>query len=419
LTAAPRTSELDAPVRGLPHVHIVRARPRHLAQSIAEILGLAILFALSLEAACRIEDWVEFRTPIFARERSQADLLIRDPLGMHGRPGGRFQKWSLNTFGMRGSEVPLAKAPHTIRVVAVGASETFGLYESPEHEYPRQLEDTLNTRLAVQGASCAGWHAQVLNAAMPGMSLPTINQDIRLRVAPLRPDYIVVYPTPSVYLEDAVPVPARPDSVHHAGRQLPWSSALFPRVADRIRVQLKAVLPTTFQDMIRRREISAMVDQHGRGWRYESVPADRLKMFEADLRRSVGIIRSTGAMPVLMTHANRFVGSPTTDAATLRAWEKFYPRATGQTIVAFDSVARLRAAAVAGDSATVLVDLAPTLARSHGSVFADYSHFTDLGAALTAGAVGASLIPPPTTTPAVSCMARPNDPTAAQQPAPR
>ena len=405
MTAATRPSELDAPILGA-HVQLVRVHPRSIARTVAEILALVLLFALSLEAACRIQDWVEFRTPIFARERSQADLLIRDPLGMHGRPHGRFQKWSLNSFGMRGAEVTAAKPPKVIRVVAVGASETFGLYESPGHEYPRQLEDTLNTRLAAHGTSCVGWRAQVLNAAMPGMSLPTINQDIQLRVTPLRPDFVVVYATPSVYLEDAVPVPARPDSVHLTGALLPWSSSLFPRVADRIRVQLKSVLPTKIQDMIRRREINAMVARHGPDWRFQSVPADRLAIFEADLRRSVGIIRSTGAIPVVMTHANRFVGSQTTDGPMLRAWEKFYPRATGQTIVAFDSVARLRTAAVAGDSAAVLVDLAPTLAQSKGTVFADYSHFTDFGAALTAGAVAASILHASETTPACTLARR-------------
>jgi hypothetical protein len=122
------------------------------------------------------------------------------------------------------------------------------------------------------------------------------------------------------------------------------------------------------------------------------VPLERIKTFEADLRQAVGSIRSTGAIPVLMTHANRFVGSADSDVATLRLWEKFYPRASGQTIVAFDSAARLTTIAVARDSQAVLVDLAPTLARSHGSAFADYAHFTDLGAALAAGTVSRSII---------------------------
>jgi hypothetical protein len=135
-----------------------------------------------------------------------------------------------------------------------------------------------------------------------------------------------------------------------------------------------------------------MLDRHPRNWRFDSVPAERVKAFEADLRQAVGSIRSIGAIPVLMTHANRFVGSANSDVAALRMWEKFYPRASGQTIVAFDSVARLTTITVARDSQAVLVDLAPTLARSHGAAFGDYSHFNDLGAALAAGTVSGSIL---------------------------
>ena len=357
-----------------------------------EALALAMLFAFTLEAACRIEDWVQYRTPIFALERSQLDLLVRDTVGMHGRPGGRFQKWSLNAFGMRGPEVSLVKPARVVRVVTAGASETFGLYESPGREYPRQLEDSLNTRLERHPTECGQWHAQVLNAAMPGMSLPTIDQDIRLRLRPLKPDFVVLYPTPAAYLDDGVPVAARPDSVTRAAWDLPRYNALLPRVTDRIRSQLKTLLPTAIQDRIRRHEIRVMLDEHPRGWRFNSVPPERIKGFEADLRHAVGSIRSVGAIPVLMTHGNRFVGSANPDVAALRAWEKFYPRASGRTIVAFDSAARLATIAVARDSETVLVDLAPTLTSGRGSHFADYSHFTDLGAALAAGALSGPIL---------------------------
>jgi hypothetical protein len=232
--------------------------------------------------------------------------------------------------------------------------------------------------------------AQVLNAAMPGMSLPTIRQDIRLRVSALKPDVVVLYATPSAYLDDALPVAARPDSLI-APHALPGRYAFLPRVADRIRIQLKALLPTVVQDRIRRRQIDAMLAQHPSGWRFNAVPTERLRRFESDLREAVGSIRAAGATPVLMTHANRFVGNGTSDGAALRAWEKFYPRASGATIVAFDSVARLTTVAVARDSGAVLVDLAPSLAKTRGSAFADFSHFTDSGAALVAGAVTGSL----------------------------
>jgi hypothetical protein len=306
---------------------------------------------------------------------------------MHGRPDGRFQKWLLNSFGMRGPEVPRNKSLHMIRVVTAGASETFGLYESPGREYPRQMEDSLNARLRADGRECAQWRAEVLNAAMPGMSLPTMDQDVRLRVSGLRPDFVVLYPTPAAYLEDGVPTPASPDSSSHGAQRLPSSYAFHPRAADRLRSQLKLLLPTAIQDRIRRHEISVMLKQHPPGWRFDSIPVERLAAYETDLRRAVATVRSIGAIPVLVTHANRFVGSKELDVAPLRAWEKFYPRASGQTIVAFDSAARLRTMSVARDSQTVLVDLARALARTQGAAFADYSHFTDYGAALTGEAL--------------------------------
>jgi hypothetical protein len=404
LSAPLKVSEIDrAPIPAL-RVETVPPVNRGRIARLSEVVALAILFGFSLEGACRVEDWIQYRTPIFALERSQEDLLLRDSLGMHGRPEGHFQKWSLNALGMRGPEVFGAKNSHVLRVVTAGASETFGLYESPGLEYPRQLEDSLNAHLVSDGIAGCELRAQVLNAAMPGMSLPTIEQDIRLRVAPLKPDVVVLYATPSAYLDDALPVAAHPDSSNSARRSLPWRHALLPRVADRIRVQLKTLLPTVVQDRIRRRQIAGMLAEHPPGWRFEAVPAERLQRFEADLRQAVGTIRSTGATPVLMTHANRFAGSETPDAAAMRAWEKFYPRASGETIVAFDSVARLVTISVARDSQSVLVDLTPTLAQTRGSAFADFSHFTDLGAALAARSVSRSILASTTERPGGHCQ---------------
>ena len=386
-----KVSEISSPpVTSALRVEVASSANRF--SRIAEAVALSMLFAFSLEAACRIEDWIQFRTPILAPERSQEDLLIRDALGVHGRPGGHFQKWSLNKFGMRGPEVAFIKPNEVIRVVTAGASETFGLYESPGHEYPRQLQDSLNAWFAGHDRRCVQRDVEVLNAAMPGMTLPTVDQDIRLRVGPLQPDFVVLYPTPAAYLDDVVPIAARPDRTVRSGPRLPVSNAFFPRVADRIRVQLKSLLPTALQDRIRRREINAVLLQHSANWRFESVPEDRLLKFDADLRHAVGTVRSVGAVPVLMTHANRFVGSSDRDEGTLRAWEKFYPRARGATIVAFDSVARLATMTVARDSQTVLVDLGKELAGSHQGTFADYSHFTDLGAALASRTIAKAIL---------------------------
>jgi len=60
--------------------------------------ALVVLFALTLELTCRIEDWIRFRTPIFSPFTSQMDLLVRDADGVHGQPNARYQKWVMNAL---------------------------------------------------------------------------------------------------------------------------------------------------------------------------------------------------------------------------------------------------------------------------------------------------------------------------------
>src|SRR5688572_1791295 len=117
---------------------------------------LALVFVVVLEMTARAEDWVRYRTPFLSRLREQGELMVRDRVGAHGRPNARYMKWAMNSLGMRGPEVPIAKAPGTIRVATVGASETFGLYESPDREFPRQLEDSLAGRTMTRGVCSPG-----------------------------------------------------------------------------------------------------------------------------------------------------------------------------------------------------------------------------------------------------------------------
>src|SRR5665647_1479825 len=117
-------------------------------------LGLFLVFAASFELSLRIQDWVRYRMPILSNVTNEADLVMRDSAGAHGRPSVRYRKWSMDSLGFRGPEVPVRPEPGTVRIIVAGASESFGLYESPGKEYPRELEDTLNARLA-EGA-CAG-----------------------------------------------------------------------------------------------------------------------------------------------------------------------------------------------------------------------------------------------------------------------
>lgn len=355
--------------------------------------ALGILFVLTLELTCRIEDWIRFRTPPFSPIASQTDLLIRDADGVHGRPNARFQKWAMNDLGTRGPAASLSKAPGTTRIVVVGASETFGLYESPGKEYPRQLEDSLNHALASRPA-CASSDTrryEVLNAALPGMSLPTIDEDVRNRVRRFSPDVIVVYPTPAQYLEDQPPRAATPDSSGRAAEP-PLAWVLHPRIAHRLREQIKTALPDFLKTWMRRRETEQYVRAHPPGWRFSSIPADRLAQYGADLRHLLGTIRSTGAVAVVATHANVFMQPGGMNRDLLLAWERFYPRAPGAMIVAFDSAARAETLRAAADSSVAAVDLATRLSSSPRAAFSDFSHFSDEGAAVVASTLAPSIL---------------------------
>jgi hypothetical protein len=341
---------------------------------------LFVVFALALEISCRLDDMVRFGTPFFSPVESESDLLVRDANGMHGRPRARYGKWVINNVGMRGPDVSPVKPRGTIRVVTAGASETFGLYESPGHEFPRQLEDTLRAR-------CAGTRFEVLNAAIFGMTLPTLDQDLTLRVRPLDPDVVVLYPTPVQYLNDEVPAPAEPDS--SASGRLPFRDALYPRAVERLRTQFKQLLPPWLATELRAQDIARDTRDHPAGWQFTGVPADRMAAYDTDLRHVIGTIHALGAVPVLATHTNAFDGGGPPDRTTLVSWENQYHRATGQALIAFDTAAARVTLRAAHDSSVAIVDLR----RVHSArMFADYAHFTDVGAASVASALAPAVL---------------------------
>jgi hypothetical protein len=359
---------------------------------VGRAIVVAALFAVVFEVTCRIEDLIRYGTPILSPYTSQTDLVLRDEFGARGRPNARFQKWVLNGIGTRGPEVSASKPPTTLRVVTAGASETFGLYESPGREYPRQLEDSITESLSV--LRCPDGrrfeHVEVVNAALPGMSLPTVALDVKHRIAGLAPDVIVYYPTPSQYL-DELPPGSVPPRGRDADPRTDPTRALYPRAIARLRSQAKTILPGFVQTWLRQRETRRVLSARPEGWRFtRGVPQDRIEQFERDLRGMVGTMRATGATPILATNSNAFVGRERASNDVLIAWERFTPRATGDVILAFDSTAREVVRRVARDSAVAVADVEHAVHTP--DAFADFLHFTDAGAAGVAGTMARTIV---------------------------
>lgn len=341
--------------------------------------AIAALFVglVALELTVRVDDWAQFGVPLNSPVVQMGELTVRDSLGLHARPGTQYRQFRINRAGFRGEELPGDFSGRY--VVTAGASETFGLYETPGKEWPRQLEDSL--------LAC-GANVRVLNAAFAGMSLPTVRQDFERRLSSLRPSVVVYYPTPMQYLEG--------DSVRAADPSTLPPAPLNPfrsRAAPRFRDAFKRSTPEPVLDLARQISTSRVRQKAGLSPK-TGVESARLASYLRDLEGLLGAYKAGGAEPVVVLHRNRF-RETVSDAAQrqLRAWERFYPAYTGTALVAFDSVAAGATRALAESLGVKVVDPLSRVRALGDSAFADFSHYTDAGSAEVAGAVLEALHP--------------------------
>jgi len=323
---------------------------------------------IAAELTARIDDYLRYGIPFTNAPSEAHDLTIEDSLGFHGRPNGRYRWWHLNGFGFRAPEMTRAPRPDCTRIMVLGASETFGLYESPGMDYPTQLQ----RRLSAPGCF------EVINAAIAGASVHSMLGLWRQWIAPFKPRLVVIYPNPSFYLNTDAPGADAPPPADH-GRAGPWWT---PRLLDRMHRTFH------YPDFLQRRRVAKMLTHelggHDASWIFARIPADRMNEYDADLDSLVAAIQSDGASPVLVTHAMPFTMSPTpADADLLQAWRRYYPRATQETLLAFDSAAAVATRRIGQERGVPVVDLAAQL-NGHSSYFADFTHYTDTGAGAAA-----------------------------------
>jgi hypothetical protein len=346
------------------------------------LVPLILIVVLCLEFSVRFDDWARFGTPLSSGNARMGDLLVADANGIQGRPGAAYRQYAIDADGYRAPLTARRDTAGAAVVMALGASETFGLYESADMDWPRQLERQLAT-------TCASAPI-VLNGAFAGMSLPTVTAWALPRAARRRPKVVVYYPTPMQYVE-ASRLPQAFDPRTMATPPAPkwWN----PRAQWRVRDAVKGAVPSPVLDLMRRLDVQQQRDKAGITT-FTQFPIERLDAFDADLRRFAGAVRATGAQLVLVPHQHRF--RDTTDVAErrwLRAWERFYPLASGATLLEFDQRARERILAVARDSGAMIADPSASLAAIGPRAFADFSHFTDDGAAAMATSISAAVAP--------------------------
>ena len=335
----------------------------------AKIIGMAILFLLVLELAARTDDYFNWKAPFWGTY-SNENLSISDQYGWHNRPNARFQKWEINSFGFRGPDISKEKPEGVIRIICVGASVTFGLFESENKEYPRQMQALLDEKYPGR--------FQVLNAACPGMSPPRIVFYFNTWLTQFDPDIITYYPASDFYLNEVPPSkeiltidqPSRP----------PFSL----RLTGKARIALKGFIPQSWQTDFKRYNMEKAIDRHPKDWLWQSPPQDRLDLYRDHIEYLVDDIRQHGGQVLLATKANSI--SPEMNAFdrfNMTNWRSYHIRATEQCLLEMDSAAAEIIRQVGLNIDVPVADIAPYLPKT-SDYFADSGHLTDKGAAIVA-----------------------------------
>lgn len=147
-----------------------------------------------------------------------------------------------NQFGWRGSDVPLNKAPGTIRIAFVGSSMTIDPYHEP-FSHIEYLEEWLNRWAKARGHA---YHIEVINAARTGIDAGSVAAIVTQELLPLEPDLVVFDGAndfkPGMLLKvppEGLPAPAVAGSVPR------WRAERVSALARRVRVLVdRAMLGT-------------------------------------------------------------------------------------------------------------------------------------------------------------------------------
>jgi hypothetical protein len=331
----------------------------------------AVLFAVTLEVCARVDDTISYGASFWGRFDT-SNLYMYDRLGKRGKPYAKYQKWKLNSLGYRGPDLQAGK----FRIACVGSSETFGLYETEDNEWPRQLERELNRRANQPDF-------EVVNTAYAGMSIATSVTRIPEVMQKVQPKIVLIYPSVANYfwLPEVRPYSGKP----------PAEPKFKLRMISRIERLLEDNLPQAVQNGIRRIQMERAV--RGFSQIIDRLPDENVQRFRKDMKELVHRIRSYGAEPVLITHATRF-GSQVQpfERPFLTSWRRFYPMLKEDAFL--DAELRMSQAMreLAANEKVMLIDAARQMPPGK-RYFVEFVHFTDEGAHTLAKIVADGLSP--------------------------
>ncbi len=368
-------SALSVPAAETAH-SMARPRWRTLVVRLGSAAALLGSFLLSAEVFSRLDDYFREDIPLTAVPDGVRDLIVRDSIGVRGKPNGHYKRWRLNSAGFRSSEAALTPVPGCIRVMTIGTSETYGgVAEAPGKEYPAQLNDSLKP------TGCY----QILNAAIVGQPLQGLIRLWNAWGSRFHPDIVVVLASPGSYLEAFPQVVPKGGNAGGGGGPAPEDPWWTPRFVE------KAHDFIHYPDFINRwrvqRRLAGMTAGKPAEWYIDSVPQDHLDEYRRDMDSIVTSIRAHGARVVVATYPDRFGGTARPeDEELLSAWRQYWPKARPAVMLAFMEEGAERVRQVGRCRGAPVADLSRVIG-GHREWFDDFVHYTETGAGVVAGEV--------------------------------
>ena len=342
-------------------------RTQGIMRSARYVLWL-VLFAVSIEVAVRVDDWIAYNASVL-ENFNDSNLYELDKLGRHGKPNAQYLKWKLNSLGFRGPELQ----PGTLRIATAGASETFGLYESIDHEWPRELERSLNSRPG-------SVPIEVVNLALPGVLISTFEKRLPEMIRKTSPQVLIIYPSSvsEIHRPGNFQFLAKKDIKSHV-KQTPEL-----RIGDRAKTVIKNNIPKWLLDWLHEQLVKRNSDNAIANTPVvmDRVPDRVLDNYRDDIKRIIADLRADDIVPVLVTQATYF--GPHLDLneySMMLAWHRFYPMLTDQGLLDMEARANAVLKEIALSEHLILIDAAAKMPEGE-EFFADFVHFTDRGSHL-------------------------------------
>jgi len=234
-------------------------------------------------------------------------VLAEDSSGIrHNVPNVRYEKWEINSLGFRGKEIDLKKKEGQIRIVCLGGSETFGVFEDEGKEWPSQLGEMLKDQFP---------KVEVINASVAGLTIKNKKAYVEKYVLPLKPDIMITTQGALLPITDSMRGVESKRLVNRVEGKMVKNPVMkfishlmvFLKVEEAIRGLLPEFLSARMNIWRLRRRIRKKERKHLTNKELmDKVPEYIILEFEEDLRLFVQYLKESHIAPVISTYPTLF-----------------------------------------------------------------------------------------------------------------